>query len=144
MKGRKAKPIEGLDKHDFEKLARSKGTANERRRFLAFAHIKDGKSFSEAARMVKVEPRSVIVWVKKFRQWGIEGLRQQGVGGAKRHISKEIEEEVGKAVDEMQKSRPGGRVRGRDVREMVNKNYGINLSNGSLYRLLYHFQKITS
>ena len=137
MKGRKAKPVEELHKHDFDKLARSEGSPSERRRFLAFAHIKDGKSFSEAARMVRVEPRTVITWVKNFREFGIEGLKQKKVSGAKRLISKEVEEMVSKAVDEMQKSRPGGRVRGRDIWEMVNKNYGISLSNGSLYRLLH-------
>lgn len=137
MRGRKAKPIEGIDKHDFDRLARSEGSASERRRFLAFAHIKDGKSFSEAARMVRVEPRTVIVWVKNFRKFGIEGLKQQKGSGAKRLISKEAEEMVSKAVDEMQKNRYGGRVRGRDIWELVNKNYGISLSNGSLYRLLH-------
>jgi transposase len=137
MRGRKAKPIEGLDKYDFDKLARSVGSASERKRFLAFAHIKDGRSFSEAARMIRVEPRTVIVWVKKFRKFGIEGLRQQKRSGAKRLISKEIEEIVSQAVEEMQKSRPGGRVRGHDVWEFVNKNYGIALFNGSLYRLLH-------
>ncbi|MFI0436070.1 MAG: helix-turn-helix domain-containing protein, partial [Parachlamydiaceae bacterium] len=72
MRDRKAKPIEGLDKHDFDKLARSEGSASERKRFLAFAHIKEGKSFSEVARMIRVEPRTVIVWVKNFRKFGIE------------------------------------------------------------------------
>ena len=137
MRGRKAKPIEELDKYDFDKLARSVGSASERKRFLAFAHIKDGKSFSEAARMIRVEPHTVIVWVKKFRKFGIEGLRQQKGSGAKRLISKEAEEMVSQAVEEMQKSRRGGRVRGHDVWEFVNNNYGIDLSNGSLYRLLH-------
>ena len=137
MRGRKAKPVKGLDEHDFDQLARSVGSASERKRFLAFAHIKDGRGFSEVARMIRVKPRTVIIWVTKFRKFGIEGLRQQKGAGAKRLISVEREEIVSKAVDEMQKSRPGGRLRGRDIGEMVNKNYGINLSNGSLYRLLH-------
>ncbi|WP_226987539.1 helix-turn-helix domain-containing protein [Parachlamydia acanthamoebae] len=137
MRGRKAKPIEGIDKHDFDKLARSEGSASERKRFLAFAHIKDGRSFSEAARMVRVQPRTVIVWVKNFRKRGLEGLRQQRGAGAKRLICEEAEKMICKTIDEMQKNRPGGRVRGRDIWEIVNKNYGISLSNGSLYRLLH-------
>ena len=56
MKGRKARPIEGLEKYNFAKLATSQGSARERRRFLAFAHIQDGKSLSEAAQMIKVKP----------------------------------------------------------------------------------------
>ena len=120
MRDRKAKPIEGLDKHDFDKLARSEGSASERKRFLAFAHIKEGKSFSEVARMIRVEPRTVIVWVKNFRKFGIEGLRQQKGAGAKRLISKEIEKMVSRTVDEMQKRRCGGRIRGLDVWEDLN------------------------
>ncbi|MFI0436107.1 MAG: helix-turn-helix domain-containing protein, partial [Parachlamydiaceae bacterium] len=88
--------------------------------FLAFAHIKEGKSFSEVARMIRVEPRTVIVWVKNFRKFGIEGLRQQKDAGAKRLISKEIEEMVSRTVDEMQKRRCGGRIRGLDVWEDLN------------------------
>lgn len=43
MRGRKAKELEGIDSYDFKQLARTKGSARERRRYLAFAHIQREK-----------------------------------------------------------------------------------------------------
>ncbi len=137
MKGRKARPIEGLEKYNFAKLATSEGSSRERRRFLAFAHIQDGKSLSEAARMIKVKPSTVIIWVCKFRKDGIEGLKEKGGRGAKRCIPKNEEALIGQAVLVMQENRIGGRIRGQDIHEMVKRTYGKSLSNGSLYRLLH-------
>jgi transposase len=137
MKGRPAERLEGWDRYDFAKLACTEGGARERRRFLAFAHIQDGKSFSDAAYMVKVKPRTVIVWAAKFRQDGIDGLREKSGRGAKGHFSQEEKEAIGRAIESMQQSRPGGRIRGDDVREYVQQTYGVGLSNGSLYRLLH-------
>jgi putative transposase len=137
MKGRPAEHLEGLDRYDFAKLACTEGSARERRRFLAFAHIQDGKSFSDAAYMVKVKPRTVIVWAAKFRQDGIDGLREKSGRGTKGHFSQEEKEAIGKAIENIQQSRSGGRIRGDDVREYVQQTYGVRLSNGSLYRLLH-------
>jgi hypothetical protein len=55
MRGRKAKPLERLSQYDFEDLLKTQGNPRERRRYLAFAHLKEGKSFTEAAMMVKIE-----------------------------------------------------------------------------------------
>ena len=37
----------------------------------------------------------------------------------------------------MQENRTGGRIRAKDVHEMIKRTYGKSLSNGSLYRLLH-------
>jgi transposase len=137
MKGRPAECLKELDKYDFAKLASSKGHARERRRFLAFAHIQDGKSFSEAAQMVKVNPRTVIVWAAKFRQYGINGLKERSGRGRKGYFSQEEKDAIGKAIESMRQSRSGGRIRGEDVREHVLQTYEVRLSNGSLYKLLH-------
>jgi len=52
--------IEGLDVHNFDKLIRSAKNSREQRRYLAFAHIKDGKTFTESAKMVRVSLRSLM------------------------------------------------------------------------------------
>jgi len=137
MRGRKAQPIPGLAEHDFAKLAKREKNARKRIRFLAFAHIVDGKSFSEAARIVKVLPRTVITWISKFRKNGINALNEQSGRGRKRKIEENDEEAIGAAVEEMQKKREGGRIRGGDVHKIIEAHYGVNLSNGSLYRVLH-------
>lgn len=137
MKGRKAQLIPGLAGHDFAKLAKREKNARQRIRFLAFAHIVDGKSFSEAARIVKVLPRTVITWVSKFRKDGIDALKEQSGRGRKRKIEEKDEATIGNVVEEMQNKREGGRIRGGDVHKIIEAHYGVNLSNGTLYRVLH-------
>jgi len=55
MRGRKASQIEGIEQYDFDKLATTKGSPRERRRLLAFAHLREGKTFTEAAAFVRVD-----------------------------------------------------------------------------------------
>jgi transposase len=137
MRGRKAQPIPGLAEHDFAKLAKTEKNARQRIRFLAFAHIVEGKSFSQAARIVKVFPRTVINWVSSFRKDGINALKEQSGRGRKRRIEEKDEAVIGNMVEELQDKREGGRIRGSDVREIIKARYGVNLSNGSLYRVLH-------
>ena len=136
MKGRKALPLKGINDHDFQKLAASEGSARERRRYLVFAHIQDGKSYSEAARMAKVEPRTVLTWVKKFRQEGLEGLKEKPGRGAKSCLPPEKDEALRQAVETMQANRCGGRIRGKDIMKIIEEIQGIRPCKSSLYRIL--------
>jgi hypothetical protein len=58
MRGRKAIQLERIEQHDFDKLAKTEGNPRERRRFLAFAHLREGKTFTAAASAVRVKLRS--------------------------------------------------------------------------------------
>ena len=68
MRGRKPSEIKGIERYDFDKLARTEGNARERRRYVAFAHIREGKTFTETAAI------ALMNWVKQFRTKGLEGL----------------------------------------------------------------------
>ncbi|MBS0621456.1 MAG: transposase [Verrucomicrobia bacterium] len=136
MKGRKTRAIEGLEGYDFLQLANRGSSPRERRRFLAFAHIQDGKSMSEAARMVKVAPRTVIVWVDQFRKDGIEGLREKSGRGAKPYVEVKDYETLREAIETLQESRPGGRIRGKDVADLIEEKEGVRPSKSTVYRTM--------
>ena len=136
MKGRKAATIEGIDQYDFAKLTGSEGSPRERRRYLAFAHIQDGKCFSEAARMVKVKERTVMNWVKKFRESGLEGLKEKPGRGAKPHIPQDEYESFRQSVQELQKKRNGGRIRGKDIGDLIERMSGKRPSKSTVYNTL--------
>ena len=136
MRGRKAKQIDGIDQHDFDKLSNTKGTARERRRYLAFAHIREGKRFTEAAKATRVELRSLMKWVALFRRHGIEGLKEKPGRGAKSFLPPEHEVAFRESVLELQKNRAGGRVRGNDVLDLMKKNYGVEPSLSTVYNTL--------
>lgn len=137
MKGRRPEPIEGLDQYHFSKLARTDGTPRERRRFLAFAHIQDSHSYSDAARMVKVSVRALMGWITNFRKSGIDGLREQPGRGAKPYMPSEDYEFLRGIVTELQKNREGGRVRAQDIADELEKKYKKRPSSSALYRTLH-------
>lgn len=136
MSGRKAGKIEGLEDYDFERLLKTEGTARERRRYLAFAHIKDGKTFTQAAKAVKAPLRTLMAWVKRFREKKLEGLKDPRQGGAKPKLAYHEHQAFKEAVLELQANRPGGRIKGKDVHELMVKKFGIKLCSASVYNAL--------
>jgi transposase len=136
MRGRKAAKINGIEQHDFDKLARTEGSPRERKRFLAFAHIRDGKTFTEAAAAVRTNLRSLMVWIKRFKMEGIEGLRDKPGRGAKRLLADEQQDAFRHAVLDLQGKKEGGRIRGRDVLELMKTKYGVDPSLSTVYNTL--------
>jgi transposase len=136
MRGRKAAPIEGIEQYDFDKLAKTEGNPRERKRFLAFAHIRDGKTFTEAAQAVRVKLRSLMAWVKKFKTEGLEGLRDKEGRGAKPFLPGKEREAFRQSVLELQENKKGGRIRGQDILELMKTKYGCNPSLGTVYNTL--------
>jgi transposase len=136
MRGRKAESIKGIEQYDFDKLSRTEGSSRERRRYLAFAHIKEGKNFTETALAVRVKLRSLMTWIKLFRTKGIEGLRDQAGRGSKPYLPAEHQNAFREAVLELQKNRVGGRIRGLDVLELMQTKYGITPCLSTVYNVL--------
>ena len=136
MRGKKAAKIEGIEQHDFDKLAKTEGSPRERRRYLAFAHIREGKTFTETAAYVRVELRSLMRWVRKFRMEGLEGLKDKAGRGAKPLIPLEHQAAFKQAVLDLQEKRTGGRIRGKDILELMQRKYGIDPTLKTVYNSL--------
>ena len=136
MRGRKKRELEGVENHDFDTLSKTVGNHRERRRYLAFAHIREGKSFTETARMVRVGLRTVMNWVEKFRTKGIEGIKEKHGGGVRPFIHPSENERFKNSVLDLQKTRPGGRVRGKDVIDLIEDLYGIRVGSSTVYSIL--------
>lgn len=136
MRGRNAAQIKGIEQYDFDKLARTEGSPRERRRFLAFAHLREGKTFTEAAAFVRVTLRSLMRWVERFRTEGFEGLKDKPGRGKKPLILAEHQVAFRQAVIELQKERVGGRIRGRDILELMKEKYGVEPSLKTVYNTL--------
>lgn len=135
MRGRKAQ-IDGLEQYCFDKLSKTEGNARERRRYLAFAHIQAGKSFTYAAAMVRVERRTLMNWVNNFRKDGLRGPQEKQGRGAKPYLSAEESEVFKLSVLELQATRKEGRIRGKDVLELMKSKFGIEPSKSTVYGTL--------
>lgn len=136
MRGRRAEIIKGITEHNFDKLSKTKGNPRERKRYLAFAHISSGKSFTEAADAIRIKLRTLMNWVKRFREQGIDGLKDQAGRGAKPYLHPKERAAFKEAVLELQKKRLGGRVRGADVLALMKEKYNVEPALSTVYNNL--------
>jgi len=137
MKGRTRSISEQIHNHNFAKLARIAAHPRERLRYLAFAHIQDGKSNTEIAKMLKVHIMTISEWIKKFNLEGIEGLKEKGGRGAKPKLSVSEEEAFRKSVLELQEKKIGGRIKGEDVLQLMKEKFSIECTMKSVYNALH-------
>lgn len=128
--------LDEIQKHDFTKLYKSCSHPRERGRFLAFSHLADGKSPTEAAKIIRVTPNTVYRWIRNFQVAGIDGLREQPGRGKKPLISDSEREAFRLAVLELQAGRSGGSISGKDVLRLMEQKYGITCSLKSAYNHL--------
>ena len=110
-----------------EKLKQSKGLHNailinypEHRAILEkekdILHLpiyRNGKNFTEAAAAVRISLRTLMSWIKRFRSQGIDGLKDQP------YLPPHERDAFRQAVLELQQNKPGGRIRGADVLELM-------------------------
>ena len=136
MRGRKAMPIEGIKQYDFDKLSKTQGNPRERKRYLAFAHISDGKSFTAAAAATRTNLRTLMNWIKRFRAQGIDGLTDQLGRGSKPYLASKDREVFKQAVLELRQKRTGGRVRGSDVLALMKEKYNVTPTLSTVYNTL--------
>ena len=52
-------------------------------RYLELSHIQEGVTISYVASILRVSPRAVTYWIKRFKDNGLEGLRDKESRGAK-------------------------------------------------------------
>jgi hypothetical protein len=75
-----------LQKYNFDLLAHQEPSGRRRLRYIALAHIKDGKSPTETALTLRVTPRAVTRWLKWFIDEGLD--RVAGIPHASRSHSR--------------------------------------------------------
>ncbi len=63
-----------LQKYNFALLARPEPSGRRLLRYIALAHIKDGKSAAETAIAPRVTPRAGSQWLKWFMDEGVDRL----------------------------------------------------------------------
>jgi len=122
---------------DFLALSKKEKSPRMRIRLLALAHIKDGTSYREVAKMLKTSTHSVQTYANKFRDSGIDGLRDKEGRGRKPNFPRDKEKELEKVILEKQKKRNGGRLTGNDIHKIVENDFGIKCALRTIYDLLH-------
>ena len=68
---------------DFVSLFKKEGAPHIRIRYLGLSHIQEGATISHVASILRVSPRAVTYWIQRFKDNGLEGLRDKEGRGAK-------------------------------------------------------------
>jgi transposase len=136
MRGKKAELPNTINEYDFGALAKQERNARARLRLIGLAHLKDGNSITATAKMCRVGRSTVYDWLNRFEQEGLEGLQEKEGRGRKSKLSKEQHQVFKEAVLELQNRRPGGRIRGLDVMNLMQEKLGIECSLDTVYRAL--------
>ena|SRR5208337_5394226 len=112
--------------------------ANQARRLLALAAVREGKSREEAARIGGMDRQTLRDWVHAFNERGPEGLINGKAPGPEPKLSSEQKEEVARIVETGPDPEKDGVVRWRcaDLQRLIKVRFEIELSEVSIGRIL--------
>ena len=127
----------GFHDENFQDKARHASDNKECIRLLCLAFIQEGLPEKEVAKLLKVNPRSVFDWLTRYKQGGIDALRDQGGRGRKNTLNDEQEKDFKNTILDLQEKREGGRIVGRDVKEVLKNSFGVKCVNSTVYKLLH-------
>ena len=100
------------------------------------AHIVEGKSYSEVASYLHVGKETVKGWIRRFKDNGLEGLRESPRSGAKRKLDAKRENEFKQAVIKSQEERKGGRISGSDIHTLLRDQFDVKCELSTVYNYL--------
>jgi len=123
---------------EFRQLAAKAKDANQARRLLALAAIRDGKTRAAAARIGGMDRQTLRDWVHAINTKGPDGLINRKAPGRKPKLTAEQRDEVREIVETGPDPEVDGVVRWRcvDLRGVIKKRFGVDLDEVSIGRLL--------
>lgn len=124
-------------KTNFVELAKTEKNPQRRTRFLALAHISEGKSYLDVAEMLKVHFQSVRRWVRDFLASGMDGLKDKKGRGSKPLLAKSQEKDLLEAINKKYEELKGGRIFGYDIQQILKDQFNIACSMSTVYDILH-------
>ncbi|MCA9508810.1 MAG: transposase [Myxococcales bacterium] len=134
--GRRIKEFASLQGHDFKKYLRNESSAEVSLRLLGLAHVQEGKSCREVAKMLKVHENTIQGWVRRFAKSGFDGLQHQPGQGGKKRINPQDLPQIKAGILALQTTRTGGRISGQDVQKYLFDQWNISYKKSAVYDLL--------
>ena len=129
---------EGLSADAFRKAAATADDADQARRLLALAAVRDGVSRTQAARVGGMDRQTLRDWVHAFNERGIEGLVNATSPGRPRKLDAAHEAEIKALVETGPDPKTDGIVRWRrcDLARIVKERHGIEVDEDTMGRVL--------
>lgn len=133
---------------ELRREARRSRDANQSRRLLALALILEGASRTEAARLAGMDRQTLADWVHRYNAEGVAGLLDRKRTGRRPLLSGAQLAELDRIVETPPDPVADGVVRWRccDLKALIAKRFGIEISEGSVGRILKErgFRKLSA
>jgi transposase len=113
---------------EFRAFAKRSKDANQSRRLLALAAVREGRSRGEAAEIGGMDRQTLRDWVHRFNAEGLDGLLDHWSKGPKPRLSAEDKMELARIVDAGPDPEKDGVVRWRriDLQEVIATRFGVS------------------
>src|SRR5262245_33882632 len=130
---------EGMSAKEFRQAAAASSDANQARRLLALAAIRDGMSRQVAARIGGMDRQTLRDWVHAFNKRGMEGLINDTSPGRPSKLSVKQKAALKDIVEEGPDLTRDGVVRWRcrDLVCVVERRFGVSVSEDTIARMLH-------
>lgn len=129
---------EGHSAAEFRREAARSNDANQARRLLALAAIRDGKSRTEAARIGGMDRQTLCDWVHAYNEHDIEGLINAASPGRPPKLTPEQKDELKAIALQAPDPKVDGVVRWRrsDLKRIVKERFAVDIDEDSIGRIL--------
>jgi transposase len=123
---------------DLRRLAKRSKDANQSRRLLSLAAVREGKDRTEAARIGGMDRQTLRDWVHRFNAEGPEGLRDHRGEGRAPRLSEAQRMELSAIVETGPDANTDGVVRWRriDLQAVIAKRFGVDYHERYVGKLL--------
>ena len=128
----------GYSSAEFRGLAKRSRDADQARRLLSIAAVVDGASRAAAATIGGMDRQTLRDWVHRFNEAGPDGLRNRAAPGPSPKLSRAQQAKLAALVERGPLSAVDGvvRWRARDLVQWIYQEFGISVSDDTVYRLL--------
>jgi len=113
---------------ELRRLAKASRDANQSRRFLSLAAVRDGMSRAEAARIGGMDRQTLRDWVHRFNASGPEGLKDAWWSGPEPRLCEAQKAELAGIVETGPDPAVDGVVRWRrvDLKKVIKERFGVD------------------
>ena len=129
---------DGLNAAEFRAAAAAAKDANQARRLLALAAVREGRSREEAARIGGMARQTLRDWVHAYNAGGIEALINGISTGRPAKLADDVKSAIKALVDKGPDFEKDGLVRFRrcDLARIVKENHDVLVSDDTIGRVL--------
>ncbi len=124
---------------ELRRLAATTKNANQSRRLLSLAAVRDGMNRTEAARIGGMDRQTLRDWVHRFNELGPDGLKDTWSKGNPPRLSPEQQAELERLVEAGPDRAVHGIVRWRrvDLQRLIAERYGVSYHERTVGKLLH-------